>query len=70
MLILKMNCILYSSLVMKYNQISQNVDTNSHCQITRTHFFISLRKAKQTQLFLVFNPSLPSNIIIILYNHM
>ena len=33
MLILKMNCTLYSSLVMKYNQISQNVDITAHCPI-------------------------------------
>ena len=28
-----MNCILYSGLVTKYNQISQNVDTAAHCPI-------------------------------------
>ena len=29
-----MNCILYSGLITKYNQISQNVDTTAHCPIT------------------------------------
>ena len=29
-----MNCILYSCLVTKYNQISQNVDTTAHFPIT------------------------------------
>ena len=26
-----MNCVLYSSLIMKYNQVSQNVDTTAQC---------------------------------------
>ena len=34
MLIFKMNCVLYSSLVTKSNQISKNVDTTAHCPIT------------------------------------
>ena len=29
-----MNCILYSGLVTTCNQISQNVDTTTHCPIT------------------------------------
>ena len=29
-----MNCIFYSGVVMKYNQISQNIDTTGHCTIT------------------------------------
>ena len=29
-----MNCTLYSGLVTKYNQNSQNVDTAAHCPIT------------------------------------
>ena len=29
-----MNCILYTDLVTKYNQISQNVYTTAHCPIT------------------------------------
>ena len=29
-----MNCVLYSSLVTKYNQISQNVDNTVHCPLT------------------------------------
>ena len=30
-----MNCILYSCLVQKYNQISQKVDTTAHCPIAK-----------------------------------
>ena len=30
-----MNCLLYSGLLTKYNQISQNVDTTAHCPITQ-----------------------------------
>ena len=29
-----MNCTLYRGLVMKYNQISQNIDTTAHYPIT------------------------------------
>ena len=29
-----MNCILYSCLVTKYNQISQNIDATEDCPIT------------------------------------
>ena len=42
---LKMNCILYSGLVAKYNQISQiNVDTTAHCPNTTfvIHLLIQL----------------------------
>ena len=29
-----MNCVLYSNLVKKYNEICQNIDTTAHCPIT------------------------------------
>ena len=45
-----MNFILYSSLVTKCNQISQNVDTTAHCPITLrskvTFFIASIQVAK------------------------
>ena len=34
MLIIKINCVLYSGLVTKQNQISQNIYTTAHCPIT------------------------------------